>query len=93
MEKPLIGQQRLLVTDAHRHEWVFDTMPMEIRCLTCHDERMSLEEGERRLNAVECLSAEDAAHIAECIAIDSSIAFLYADDLDDYAKALEGKDD
>ena len=39
--------------DKHVHEWVFDRMPMEIRCLTCPDAKMSLEEGERRLNATE----------------------------------------
>ncbi len=48
------------MSSMHQHEWVFDKMPVEIRCLTCHDTKMSFEEAERRLNAVEKLSAADA---------------------------------
>ena len=47
------------MSSEHVHRWVFDVMPMEIRCLACDDIKMSLDEGERRLNAMEGLRLAD----------------------------------
>ena len=88
--------------DKHVHEWVFDRMPMEIRCLTCPDAKMSLEEGERRLNATERLSAEDAREASQALTqiLEWAVPQILGkkpnithSELEAYASALEGEDD
>ena len=47
----------------HKHEWVFDGIDM-FDCI--HDdcnERMDMDEAEKRLNATECFSAADAREL------------------------------
>jgi hypothetical protein len=75
----------------HVHEWVFDKMPMEIRCLTCPDTKMSLEEGERRLNATDRLSAEDA-QMAAYVGKDNGLTEREVRRLKAYASSLKGED-
>lgn len=77
----------------HKHEWTIDWEEGRAFCRYPCGKEMYYWEIERRLNATECLSAEDASHIADCIATDSAIAFPYADDLGDYARALEDQKD
>ncbi len=94
---------------AHRHEWYFKTdygrsKPLVLtliqgwECRTC-GEMLPLGEDERRVNAVEALSAEDADKAASFMTqwawIQTAIPHdeERIDALCAYAKILEGKDE
>ena len=72
----------------HRHEWT--AAPIDIWCEIC-DESLSDAEIARRLNAVEHLSKTSA--LAAHLTTRNSGDWVSAEDLLNYADALEGKDD
>ena len=74
----------------HKHEWsIYITdwgETLAIECDIC-DKPMSVEEADRRLNATEELSAEEATRNANCIEGES----YNADALRAYAERMEAK--
>jgi hypothetical protein len=50
---------------AHRHVWDFGGWEWECNCVEGCEETLTRDEIERRLNAVECLSAAQAEHMGK----------------------------
>ena len=79
------------MTDAHRHEWVTAKEGVLCGLVDCHA-RLRYAEICQRLNAVECLSVEDAVFAYRNLIPTDSRAPNVDYSLRAYVKTLEGDD-